>query len=273
MNIHELHDRLFEVLCTVDDICREEGVRYFLDSGTAIGAMREKDFIPWDDDMDIKVLSEDYPAFKAAMERRLPAHMHFVEPDAFAPHFYDFVARIVDDRYFLREPTEEDAFYGNLQNRVGTDVFVLSPAPSSPLLQGLTALRLKVLYGMGMAHRYAIRDARYTPLQRAQVAVLRAAGRLVPAKRVVAWWRDMAFGARAKSIGGGYRFTVNYPLAWLRFFPAEWFETASQGEIRGRHFPVAGNVDAELTSIYGDYRTPHRDPDLYVQHLDEKDMA
>ena len=42
MTIEELHDQLFSVLCIVDDICRKENVRYFLDSGTAIGAVREK---------------------------------------------------------------------------------------------------------------------------------------------------------------------------------------------------------------------------------------
>ena len=44
MNIVQLHDNLFELLCLIDDICRKENVRYFLDGGTAIGAVREKGF-------------------------------------------------------------------------------------------------------------------------------------------------------------------------------------------------------------------------------------
>lgn len=40
MRIEELHDKLFELLCVVDDICREEKIQYFLDSGTELGSVR-----------------------------------------------------------------------------------------------------------------------------------------------------------------------------------------------------------------------------------------
>ena len=43
MTMDELHDQLFQLLCEIDDICKRNGVRYFLDSGTEIGAAREKD--------------------------------------------------------------------------------------------------------------------------------------------------------------------------------------------------------------------------------------
>ena len=93
MTIYELHNHLYNTLCIIDDICQKNNVRYFLDSGTEIGSVREKDFIPWDDDMDIKVLLEDYPAFKKAMEKNLPPYMHLIEPNAFSPAFYDFTIK------------------------------------------------------------------------------------------------------------------------------------------------------------------------------------
>ena len=269
MKINDLHDKLFDVLCTVDDICREENVRWFLDSGTAIGSVREKDFIPWDDDMDIKVLAEDYPAFKAAMEKHLPEHMHFIEPEAFAPHFFDFVARVYDDRWLLRPETPEDAFYGNLQNRVGTDVFVFYRAPAARRRQKLLLLETKILYGMGMAHRYVIKGERYTLLQKLQVAVLRTLGRLIPAGRICALFRKVMLRWQGRETG--WRYTADYPLKYLRFFPESWYIAAGEGEIRGRKFPVAGNIDAELTALYGDYMHPPKDPDEYIRHLAPED--
>jgi hypothetical protein len=46
MKREELHKLLFETLCIIDDICKKENVRWFLDSGTELGSLREQDIIP-----------------------------------------------------------------------------------------------------------------------------------------------------------------------------------------------------------------------------------
>ncbi len=55
-----LHSVLLDMLVKFDKICEDNGLTYFLDSGTALGAVRHDGFIPWDDDVDVGMPREDY---------------------------------------------------------------------------------------------------------------------------------------------------------------------------------------------------------------------
>ena len=65
-NLRNAQLRMVAMLADVDRICRKHGLLYWIDYGTLLGAKRhDGHIIPWDDDMDICMPSEDYHKFKA----------------------------------------------------------------------------------------------------------------------------------------------------------------------------------------------------------------
>lgn len=58
--MNELHENLFKLLLELDDICNEYDIDYFLSGGTALGAIRNQCFLPWDDDIDLFITRDNW---------------------------------------------------------------------------------------------------------------------------------------------------------------------------------------------------------------------
>lgn len=67
MNIEKLLPQVkkseLEILCVIDNFCKEYNIKYSLAYGTMIGAVRHKGFIPWDDDIDLWMSRDNYDKF------------------------------------------------------------------------------------------------------------------------------------------------------------------------------------------------------------------
>ena len=58
--LEELKKTELELLKAFAEVCRQLGLRYYVLGGTMLGAVRHQGFIPWDDDIDVGMLREDY---------------------------------------------------------------------------------------------------------------------------------------------------------------------------------------------------------------------
>lgn len=72
-----------DLLEQVKKICKKHGLKYFADSGTLIGAIRHKGYIPWDDDIDLVMMRNDYNKFMeyAKSELEFPYFLQTVYTD------------------------------------------------------------------------------------------------------------------------------------------------------------------------------------------------
>ncbi|MBQ9333010.1 MAG: LicD family protein [Lachnospiraceae bacterium] len=61
-----------EIVSVLAEICERHNIRWFADSGTLLGAVREKGYIAWDDDIDLAMLRPDYEVFLKYVREELP---------------------------------------------------------------------------------------------------------------------------------------------------------------------------------------------------------
>jgi lipopolysaccharide cholinephosphotransferase len=80
-----LHKVLLSAMKDIDSICRANGLRYYLHAGTLLGAFNHQGFIPWDDDVDISLMREDYEKLLQILEEqyqdRYFVHNYKTDPD------------------------------------------------------------------------------------------------------------------------------------------------------------------------------------------------
>lgn len=64
ITLREMQQIELDMLLELDRVCKNHSLRYYLDGGTLLGAMCYEGFIPWDDDIDIKMPRPDYERLK-----------------------------------------------------------------------------------------------------------------------------------------------------------------------------------------------------------------
>lgn len=104
-DIQELRSLQIGILDCVHEFCEAHGLSYFLSSGTLIGAVRHKGYIPWDDDLDIYMPRKDYEEFLQTFHDDTGRY-HAIDPQR-EPHYYYTFAKVVDRQTLMVEKETE----------------------------------------------------------------------------------------------------------------------------------------------------------------------
>jgi len=114
-----------DILLSVHGFCESHQIKYSLACGTLIGAVRHKGFIPWDDDVDIYMLREDYNKF-IEMYRGTNDRYEVISLETSKKWKLPW-AKVYDKQTLLIEKANT-----NVENiGFGIDVFPLDSAPDS----------------------------------------------------------------------------------------------------------------------------------------------
>lgn len=224
-------ERMLELLCEIDRICQKHGIRYWLSSGTLIGAVRHGGFIPWDDDLDIEMMREDYDRLMDILPTELPSTMALQNHRTDHTYFF-FYAKVRDRRSLLSEGNNYDRMWK--EQGIYIDIFPLEYQPISiHKISEKTAGHMYKIWRTCTDDNLGIRkvmrlfhfNRRFVfPLLRLLCSI---SGTDVITSGMGIPYHNPRF---AKDI---------FPLATLKF--------------EGREFPVPHNYDHMLRLMYGDY--------------------
>lgn len=106
-------------------ICDKYNLKYFCAYGTALGAIRHKGFIPWDDDMDMGMLREDYEKFLEIAPKELKENFELLEARNTKGYVLPFAKLTRSDTTFV-EATDIDRKY---HSGIFIDIFPFDAVP------------------------------------------------------------------------------------------------------------------------------------------------
>ena len=117
--MNELQKKQLEILKEFIRVCDKHNLKYFLVGGTALGAIRHKGFIPWDDDIDVGMPRDDYDKY-IELQNEYEGTPYFIQTWKSDPHYTYNFAKLRDS-----STTFIENFYKNhrINHGVWIDIF------------------------------------------------------------------------------------------------------------------------------------------------------
>lgn len=270
--MEKIHQCNFELLSEIKRICEKYDIQFFLHGGTLLGSVRHQDFIPWDDDVDIIFLRQDYEKFIRVVAKELPENMEFLDYNNY-PQFFDFIAKISNKNLTYKTTYGHEDFYEHRYSHPSVDLFVLDRVGKH---HGLQLAIMKILYAFAMGHRKTVDLDKYKGAAKIGAVILPAIGKLIPLKTICKQYRYIATLANPKEDSSGFAITdkvyisneQQHPHYWGLCYDMTSYQLGTTKTMRGLELQVPSGYDATMSVIYGDYMKLPPESQRVCQHVE-----
>ena len=243
-DVREIQQMELGIMEYIHEVCNKIGVKYFLAYGSLIGAVRHQGFIPWDDDMDICMLRDDYEKLQDYLIANPSERYQVMSYKNNRNYVYPFMKVMDNQTYLIEEDVRIDSNMGIYVDIFPVDGYEDDQAFKDKMTTIIKKRQLSCYTFKGITNkksfinsliRYASVIAFYftdTNIYVKQIDEL-AKSRKVEDYELVDYliYKDM-----------------NKPV-WKR----EWLKDVTFGNFEGRDFLIPVNFHELLTSDYGNY--------------------
>jgi len=243
-DIREIQQMELGIMEYIHEICQKIGVKYFLAYGSLIGAVRHKGFIPWDDDMDICMLREDYEKLQDYLISNPNERYEVMSYKNNLNYVYPFMKVQDNQTYLLEEDVRIDSNMGIYVDIFPVDGYEDDSVFKDKMTRLIKKRQLSCYTFKGITNTKSLLNS------------------LIRYISVIVFY----FTNTNKYIGGidelaKSRKVDDYELVdyliykdmhkpvWKR----EWLEQTIMGVFEGKEFMIPKNYHEILTSDYGDY--------------------
>lgn len=243
LTIEEQKQIQLKILAEVDNFCKEKNIKYFLNGGTLIGAIRHKGYIPWDDDIDIMMLRKDYELFVeqyiTSKGTNYRLNNHKISKKYYLPY-----VKIDDPKTILKEGINHESELG-----VNIDLFPIDDLPGNRDEQRALYKKAQLLIGLINLKQLPFSSSR-SIFKNIILLLGRLILALVPLRIIVS---KLASLPLHKKYNSDYCGDIVWGYSFREVSFKKEFDTAIYATFEDGTYPVPIGYDSYLKRIYGDY--------------------